>query len=436
MTPLNQFLNNEKIQSNSISFSLLDFEEIFLGAIIGGITDADDIIKVKSDYFAHKETKRLFDIVYKIVSEEGWIDFVKIQTALALLIGQNESKQYLDRVVLKVPEGIISSTIIREIETIYIKRKSLELLDESKRHIQANPSATEEIILKLHDNINSLISIQNEYNFVQEVDNEIESIIKGTSEKLVIQTGLNAIDKVVGGIATQEVTFLGARPGHGKTTMCIALSLMVLDKNPDIKLVFFSLEMSKSQLYRRYIANLSGVSSYKIRIGDLTQEEIVKIGESNAKYQKYMNRLFIYDDIYDLITMKKVCKSIGAKLVIVDFVTLMDEVGNEDKRNQLGHITKLTKRFVKTYNMGWIYVSQLNRDVEKREGYRPVAGDLSESDQLTQLAGDILLLQYYFKYSGNREDAKKLLLIYDKARYAGIDDRRVQFDADLVQIRD
>lgn len=429
---LDQFLNPT---SNKETFSLLDMEEIFLGAIIGGIIDHDDIFKVKSEYFAHNETKKVFDITYKVVSNNGYVDFILIQSELAVLLGQEETKKYLDRIVTKVPEGLISSTVINELEIRYIRRESLLLIDNTRRLISESPAHTEEYVLKLHDKISTLVSIQSDYDFQKEISAETDLISSGNQDPATIKTGLNVIDKTIGGISTSEITIIGGRPGHGKTDVAIILSLSITEADPNTKVAFFSLEMSKSQLYRRYIASIAGVSSYKIRINDLSQEEIKKIGEANAIFGKYKDRLYIYDDVYDLITMKKICKSIGANIAIVDFITLMDGV-SDDKRNQLGDLAKSAKRFAKSYNMGWIFLSQLSRDVERRETHRPEAGDVAESDQLTQLAGDIILLYYPFVYSKGKDEYNRLLFIFGKTRHAKFDDRRVFFDPDLIQIKD
>jgi len=62
--------------------------------------------------------------------------------------------------------------------------------------------------------------------------------------------------------------------------------------------------------------------------------------------------------------------------------------------------------------------------------------DLAESDMLTQLASEIYLLFYPYKYSNDQKDYNKLLMILDKARYSTIGDIRLHFDPDLVILKD
>ncbi len=365
------------------------------------------------------------------------MDFIKIQNKLSELIGTNNSKIYLDRIVSQVPEGIITSTIIRDIEGYYVKRKTIEYADIFKKSVQESPNNIEEHLHILTERTNNLISYQTDYSFIKEFSEVIEQVVTGKNDKSVIRTGLRGIDKVIGGLPTSEVTIIGGRPAHGKTALAISLSLSILDTNPNMRICFFSLEMAKSQLYLRYLSNLSEVSGYKIKIGELTQEEIQKVASSNEKYKKYENRLFIYDNIYDLATMKKTARSVDASVVIVDYIAYMDDISDENKRNDLGRVARGAKRFAKNYNIAWIYLSQLNKEVEGREGNRPKSSDLGESDQLVHAASDIWLLYYGYKYSnGDKKYLNKLLLIYDKTRHSGSGEKTFFFDPDLMIIKD
>ena len=69
-----------------------------------------------------------------------------------------------------------------------------------------------------------------------------------------------------------------------------------------------------------------------------------------------------------------------------------------------------------------VFFTQLNRAVEARETKRPQSSDVSESDQLNQLASDIILLFYQFKYTKNVAHFNKIKFIFDKTRYSTVKD--------------
>ena len=65
----------------------------------------------------------------------------------------------------------------------------------------------------------------------------------------------------------------------GKTTLVtnLAYNVATIEKNP---VLFFSLEMSKEQLVDRMLADASGVDSWNIRTGNLSDEDFAKLSEA------------------------------------------------------------------------------------------------------------------------------------------------------------
>lgn len=173
-----------------------------------------------------------------------------------------------------------------------------------------------------------------------------------------------------------------------------------------------------------------------MRINEITPEDHAPILHASEKLKEFAGRFYIYDNIYDMFMMNKVCRTVGAKVAIVDFITMMEEAQELDVRRGVGKIAFTAKRFAKAHDMAYILYSQLNRGPEARETHRPQQSDLSESDVLTQLASEILLLFYPFKYTTDPSDKRKLRVIVDKARYAGLEDVHLYFDPDLVILKD
>jgi len=431
MANLQDLLNSPSKQV----FSTNELEEIFFGAIIGGIVEADEFTHVKREFFSFPNTLQLFDVVEKCIAENTYIDFIWIINKLSTAIGSNEAKSYIDKIVGKVPQELVLSSIIETLENNYIRRETSKLLEKARSNIQNSPQNTIEFISQLNEAIEKLTQYNIDYSFEREIEKTIEDLSSPDPPPVLIPTGLKAIDDIIGGLSYKEVTMIAGRPGHGKTTMSVALALSILNKNPEAKVVKFELEMSKDAINRKMISSVSKVSSYKMRINNLTTEEIERVNLSKRNLTQYHNRLFIYDNVYDLPTMKKICKKIGATVCMVDFITLMDGI-DEDKRNDLGRMVKATKRFTKANNMAWVYFAQLGRGVEARETKRPQSSDLAESDQLSQLASEILLLMYEYKYTNNPKHQNILFLIFDKTRYSGIGEKRIHFNPDLAYVED
>lgn len=422
-------------QPNKSTFSAIDLEKMFLGAVVGGVIDSGEIQKVREEYFANDSAKILFDVCNKIFTENGWVEYVSVFSEFSKRIGTQPAKVYLDEIIASVPSEFSSFRVIAELENYFVKRTASQLLDQAKNAIQTQPDIASEIIYAAYEKIEQLTTSKIDFDLNEEFDETVTNLTSDSPDRCIIRTGLHGFDDVIGGLSTQEITVVGARPGHGKTTLSIGLSYHLLKTNPKLKVVKFELEMSKEAIKRKFLSLESKVSGYKMRLGALTEDEKKKVREAGERFAQFQDRLFIFDNVYALPEMFKILKATKADVCMVDFITLMDGV-DDDKRNEIGRIVKYAKRFAKAHNMAWIFFSQLNRGQELRETHRPQMSDLAESDQLTQLASEILLLFYRFKYSFEEADAQKLYLIFDKARYSTVGEKKIYFNPDTCVIGD
>jgi replicative DNA helicase len=428
---------SEKLSLPNRTFSVSDYEDIFIGAIVSGASDGYEIEKAKEGYFYSQNNKILFRIIQTFKQLRTNCDYISILVELGKEIGSDKAKQYLEYIGSKVPQDYNPNSTLQLLEELFVQRESNNLLERAKMLIAKEPLAASEIIFSVFEKIDSLTEGKVEYDISEEIEKELQSILGDASSSLVIPSGIKGFDSVSGGYATQEITLVGSRPGHGKTTSAVSLALSVLDANPELIVVLFELEMSEKAIFHKFLANKGGVDSLKYRTMKLNDIEKERTKFAAEIIKKYKGRLFIFDNIYDLPTMQKQCRNCKANLAFVDFVTLMEGVdGDDSKRDVLGRIALRTKRFAKAHNMAFVFFTQLNRSVEARETKRPQSSDVSESDQLSQLASDIILLFYKFKYTKQQADFNKIKFIFDKTRYATVKDVDLKINPQFCQITD
>ena len=419
---------------NSKTYSVDEIGEMFLGSIAGGSTEPIEIHKVRIDYFVTKNTQLLYSVIREAFDKAGYVDYISLSVELGRKIGSSEAKNFLLSIIGKVPPEFVASKAIDELESTYIRRNVSELFDRAKTAAQEAPHQTPEIVDGLRDRVNSLITAKLDYVLADEINETMDEIHSGKTPA-ILPCGRKYIDDTMGGYSNGEVTIIGGRPGHGKTTYSVASTLDILDHNPTAIVIKFECEMSKDQIKRKFLSRLSGVSSFKIRINELTDDDKKKLNDAAERFKQYEGRLFIFDNIYDLPSMIKLTRKVKANVCMVDHIRLMDGVA-QDPRNVLGTITQYAKRYAKSHNMCWIFFSQLSRKPEEREDHRPTGADIGESDQITHNAADILLLFYRYKYTYKREDQNRLWIIFDKVRFAKINDVAVKFNPDLITIED
>lgn len=226
--------------------------------------------------------------------------------------------------------------------------------------------------------------------------------------KMGMSTGLKEVDAITGGLYP-GIMVIGARPGAGKTSVLINIIVENAIKG-DTPVIFFSLEMPKTQLMRRVIANACEVNSFALKTGQITQEDLIKIEQFRSK----INDNLIIDDTpgvtwqYIDAKIRRIRKKIPIEkeiIVAVDYLQLMtntpDEMkGRTDEALMSIRCSRLNSMW-KTYNCCIIELSQLGREVEKRSVQRPIMSDLKESGSIEANADAIMLMyrpDYYTEF--------------------------------------
>ncbi len=199
------------------------------------------------------------------------------------------------------------------------------------------------------------------------------------------------------GLQKSDLIILAARPAMGKTTLVtnLAYNVATIEKNP---VLFFSLEMSKEQLVDRMLADASGVDSWNIRTGNLSDEDFAKLSEAMGE----MAEAPIYiDDTPGLsvLEMRTKARRIAHEnqlgLIIVDYLQLMQANGNHNgnRVQEVSEISRGLKLIARELNVPLIALSQLSRSVESRTPPIPQLADLRESGSIEQDA-DIVSFIY------------------------------------------
>ena len=153
---------------------------------------------------------------------------------------------------------------------------------------------------------------------------------------------------------------------------------------------FFALEMSAAQMAMRLLAEVGGVSSDKIRRGEITAVEFGRIRDASNDIQE--SPLYI-DDTGGISISKmaararRLKRSVGLDLIVVDYLQLMTVGGGARVENRVQEVSQITqglKALAKELNVPVIGAAQLSRQVENREDKRPQLADLRESGSIEQ----------------------------------------------------
>jgi replicative DNA helicase len=184
---------------------------------------------------------------------------------------------------------------------------------------------------------------------------------------------------------------------------------------------FFSLEMSREQLFIRLLTSVARIDAHRLMTGAVGQRDYQ--GLSHAIGVLSDARLFIDDTPgVGVLEMRAKCRRLAAEhglgLVIVDYLQLMTGRGRFENRTlELAAISRGLKGLAKELGVPVVALSQLSRAPETRSDHRPLLSDLRESGALEQDADLVLMLFRPDMYPDAKpEDAGKAELIIAKQR--------------------
>ena len=140
---------------------------------------------------------------------------------------------------------------------------------------------------------------------------------------------------------------------------------------------FFSLEMSAEQLASRLLSEETGISSHKLRRGDISKDDFHKVVEASRRLARAP---FFIDDTPALSVAalrtraRRLLRTQKLSLIVVDYLQLVRPSGttkNDNRVQEIGEITQGLKALAKDLNVPVLALSQLSRAVEQREDKRP-----------------------------------------------------------------
>jgi replicative DNA helicase len=203
---------------------------------------------------------------------------------------------------------------------------------------------------------------------------------------LGVPSGWDMLDRFTGGFVPGEFWVVAGRPGMGKTSWAMSISIAHALRAGG-KVAFFSLEMTKEGLVDRVLSSEYSINSEAIRTANVTEEQI----ESMARMHN-ISRMSIWiddsrrqsiDQIRSKLKMMKAKH--GITLAIIDYLGLINPSDPKAIREQqMAYISRQCKLIAGESNMTVIALSQLNRQSEQRADKRPGLSDLRESGAIEQ----------------------------------------------------
>ena len=393
-------------------------EEAVLGALLvdrDGLPSVIEILRPESFYKdAHNE---IYAVMLDLFEKSQPIDLLTVHETLkkAKKLDKVGGVNYLLELTNKVASAanveyharIIAQKFIQRelirVATVTIKdsyedeKDVFELLDEAEQQLY---EITDTNLNTGYEKLSAL---------AVKARKEIEAISQKEEAITGVPTGFDELDKLTSGWQKSDLIILAARPGMGKTAFVLSLALNAAMSGRGVAI--FSLEMANLQLVQRLISSEADIDSRKLRNGQLSQDEWLRL---NASIDKMAETPIYIDDTpgINVFELRAKCRRLKQnhqiEMIVIDYLQLMTGAPNSKKGNreqEISSISRALKGLAKELNVPVIALSQLSRSVETRGGSkRPVLSDLRESGAIEQDA-DIVSFIYRPGYYEMEEDA-------------------------------
>jgi len=377
----------------------LEIEQMVLGAILADNLKFEQAAAfITADSFYAPPHARIWEEIKKKIDNAEKASPVTLNPIFKDSddLKDNGGAEYLVGLVagLILPDVEECAKIIRDFA---LRRTMLEAVETCAASIKTNPSifqSLQPLEIAIHQAAEA--SGQNFTDPAACWLSTVQYIEKVRNGEITVQkTKFNAVDEILGGVKKGCLYVLAGATGMGKTAFALNIADNIAQ---DGKVLYFSIEMGESQLQSRRAAAKTGISIKKQDIAiTLTNDEMRAL----AAHKATPNLIFV-DKAHDLSSISNMARKFirkfpDARLVVVDYLQLLNGNPKLQRVHQIEEITKALKKLSIKINLPIILLSQLSRGVSGRDNKRPMLSDLRDSGAIEQDA-DVVMFVYREEY--------------------------------------
>ncbi len=408
----------------------LDAERALLGALLlrpDSIHDVSDLISADS-YYAEKH-RIIFAAMRELVErgepidqltlsarlqDQGLLERAGGRSYLAELAGSAPSpghyNNYADLVSRKSLMRSLIDAAYEITEAAFDEsRDAIEVLDHAEKQIYAIGDASAS---------HKFTAISDK---IHEAWDRIEALSKKEDGIRGVPSGFPALDTLLSGFHPSDLVILAARPSMGKTSLALDIARNAAVRH-NVPVGVFSLEMSSEQLIDRMLAAESFVNSWKLRTGQVREEE--DFGRIRDALETLSKAPIYIDDKpgNNILAMRAVARRLkrerGIGLIVVDYLQLMSPTATKASDSMVQQVTEISrslKGLARELEVPVIALSQLSRAVEQRGG-RPRLSDLRDSGSIEQDADVVMFIHREDKRNPDSDRQNVAEILVEKHR--------------------
>ena len=386
-------------------------EQSVLGAVLINPSCLDEIMGVvREDDFYLEEHKNIFSAMKAMYLKSRNIDPITLIDELVSegVYDEAGGRDYIRLIAEIVPSASNVRDYARIVREKSVARSLINACDEVTEAAYTEQDDVSRLVEMAESKIYAIAEERDNKNFVHIKDalisvyDHLQQLIINRDETLGMKTGFSGLDRVLVGMAKSDLVLVGARPGMGKTSFAMNLATNAAKASKKAVCVF-SLEMSAEQLVTRLLSSEALVDSYRLRSGELTDDDWEKLAYASSALSETQ---ILIDDTTGMTVagmMAKLRRVKNLGLVVIDYLGLMQsEHRNDNRVQEVSEISRNLKLMAKEFQVPVICCAQLSRGPESRTDKRPMLSDLRDSGAIEQDA-DIVMFLYRDEYYKDKD---------------------------------
>ena len=384
--------------------------------------------------FYHGDNRRCWKSIKELVKEREPIDTVTVYEKTKVLFPDSSMGYYISGIAESTPTAGNVESYAKIVWEKHIQRETAKSARKLYETSFNDINKTNEILdshSKLVDELKTIHPSKLK-DIETIVDETVEHVSNGTN---IISFNNVHLDAPAGGMTRKEITVLGGRPGHGKTTLMINIIRCLL-KN-DNKVMLFNREMSNTEMMKKIVVMESHDLSYQdIRRGNLKKDTQKQFDETAIRIKEDYKNLTMYDDVRTLEEALVEVSRYKPDVIIDDYIQLISMPEKLERRFQLEQIMYEYKWICKKENCSALLLSQLNRAVETRQDPKPRMSDFAESGVIEQTAESAMFIWYPYNFDDTQNSPYESNIISAKTRYGKIGEYVLGFNGNRCKYYD
>lgn len=425
----------------------IEAEQAVLGSVLIDDEVLDTVLEIlTTEDFYRKSNRIIFETMIGLQNERKSIDSITITDKLLKekKLAEVGGIAFITALANTVPTTINVMDYAKIVKEKSVLRKVITAAENIISEAINNDCGIDEFTDKAESLILQATKNSKEQNIISikeqalEAFAQIEDIHEHKGKLLGLPTGFTDLDKLLSGLKKTDFIIIAARPSMGKTAFALNIaSYLAVKKN--VPLVFFSLEMSSTQLLQRIFSSYGIIPYENMKTGNLSNAEwdqLIKITDDVAASQLVINDTVGLNVMNIRSIARKLKQEKNIELIIIDYLQLIQSTKRENRNQEISEISRSLKLLAKELDISIIALSQLSRSVELRQNKKPLLSDLRESGSLEQDADIVMFLYREDYYEPETENKNITDVIIAKHRNGPIDTIQVFFHKDYVRFQD